>query len=947
MNELENDAQNATTNEMKQSGHGNNQIGMFNVEGDFIINNSDKPSPTLDVKKSVDGDVVCFRNDYPQFAKVIYESGVLSWIAELFISVGSEVPERLQHLPFRIILLTAFLRSQFVEGKACGVELDMSEYTACFQSELIQSHSEIDAWSLLHLISQGTLELLSYKANDLFYRSNEMMRAMISFTTITAFFVDLYLILARYSDGYKDMIKYKTNAYLDLTDFRKHLPSHLIKIHPDIDKRRIDVEMVCDSAIVHKAAALFVNEFERALSDFEDIFSNVGFQFYYVRAKIHALASDNVTNHNFEAYTPTLIPLLAGGHLYPTNLVFIRELVQNSLDSIAVRKLVDQTEFSDTIDITMELCDDGDNVKSLTVGDNGLGMGRVEIERYLTSIGRSFYTSGDFKKMKTSYKPISSFGIGFLSCFLVSKCISIRTHKKDNIDESYELYIPNIEGCFFVEKTPVQIDIGTNIAIEIDNNITEKHVSLSSLIEYLDNHLLDIHFDVMLSWNKTSYSLNTLESNDGTQFDVFNSDIVALARNNLQQPTCKYCFIDQGVLVAQNMSRNFCRNWWNRQIKSKLDEIVLIEGTTIITAHKIVRHKIRKVGHKFFAFIPFLEGGRVQIISFRSIERTYEYPYGIFITDVPQAGMKIRNENGGILPCSGRMVFLNAGILIDSAELMSLFGQDMRLFSQDTETAYNNIIINLPPDWVELNIARDRIIGLSNSIDKKTVLRGIAEATINIFKNIITKSNGLSLVNIQEVATFVELICAELNNDKTDRDKQLLIELKKMKFWMKIEINEVCVSYCLKGDDGDKWEPKKYLANTESIRINCISHKHRTAFINKYPDYFRDFEIQLSKKRVESIDEMNNILIAKFDIPKSIAQNSVCNITTMLFTIYFLLFPNERIQTKFAKLSHCRLALEWQLIKKYSTAEFVENKCKESVSYGDVEKFITALCENT
>ena len=45
--------------------------------------------------------------------------------------------------------------------------------------------------------------------------------------------------------------------------------------------------------------------------------------------------------------------------------------------------------------------------------DRGTGMDRYKIERYFTSIGRSFYSGEEYEDLNISYKPISNFGIGF------------------------------------------------------------------------------------------------------------------------------------------------------------------------------------------------------------------------------------------------------------------------------------------------------------------------------------------------------------------------------------------------------------------------------------------------------------------------------------------------------------------------------------------------------
>lgn len=60
---------------------------------------------------------------------------------------------------------------------------------------------------------------------------------------------------------------------------------------------------------------------------------------------------NTLDNYNFEAYIPTLIPLLTGDNIYSSKSVFARELIQNSIDAISVREAKDKSEFSKEISI--------------------------------------------------------------------------------------------------------------------------------------------------------------------------------------------------------------------------------------------------------------------------------------------------------------------------------------------------------------------------------------------------------------------------------------------------------------------------------------------------------------------------------------------------------------------------------------------------------------------
>lgn len=115
--------------------------------------------------------------------------------------------------------------------------------------------------------------------------------------------------------------------------------------------------------------------------------------------------------------------LLMGENLYTDKKCALRELIQNSLDAVLLKKEIYKNEnsgYEPLIKITYS-----DN--EVVVQDNGIGMTDSEIEDYFLNIGHSFYRSNDFKNLSVNYKPISHYGIGFLSSFLLSGSITVKT----------------------------------------------------------------------------------------------------------------------------------------------------------------------------------------------------------------------------------------------------------------------------------------------------------------------------------------------------------------------------------------------------------------------------------------------------------------------------------------------------------------------------------------
>ena len=113
-----------------------------------------------------------------------------------------------------------------------------------------------------------------------------------------------------------------------------------------------------------------------------------------------------------------MIDILAN-HLYSTPEVFIRELLQNGIDAISARK----KQQSDLRDAHLRIkVDPG---RQLVFTDSGAGLTRDEIHQFLAVIGQSSKRDLETGRVYEDY--IGRFGIGLLSCFMVSDEILVHT----------------------------------------------------------------------------------------------------------------------------------------------------------------------------------------------------------------------------------------------------------------------------------------------------------------------------------------------------------------------------------------------------------------------------------------------------------------------------------------------------------------------------------------
>lgn len=167
--------------------------------------------------------------------------------------------------------------------------------------------------------------------------------------------------------------------------------------------------------------------------------------------------------------------------------VFLRELLQNSIDAIRTRLALDRQDThpakisnSETFDTTIWFRakheSNGDIEFSCT--DRGIGMDEYIVRNYFAKAGVSYYRSPDFQKQRLQFEPISRFGIGILSCFMVSKALKVITRRSldactsavDCMSQNaigIEITIPDVMRQFVVKEAAKGTHVGTTISLTV------------------------------------------------------------------------------------------------------------------------------------------------------------------------------------------------------------------------------------------------------------------------------------------------------------------------------------------------------------------------------------------------------------------------------------------------------------------------------------------------
>lgn len=147
---------------------------------------------------------------------------------------------------------------------------------------------------------------------------------------------------------------------------------------------------------------------------------------------------------------------LLSHHLYSSPRVYLRELVQNAVDAITARREIDPDAPGHIRIVPADVSDDG----RLHLHDTGIGLDEHGVRTALATIGAS--TKRDALGMaRESF--LGRFGIGLLSCFLVTDEIEVHTQVAGAATSV--LWRGRDDGSFTLETRPALPEPGTHVAL--------------------------------------------------------------------------------------------------------------------------------------------------------------------------------------------------------------------------------------------------------------------------------------------------------------------------------------------------------------------------------------------------------------------------------------------------------------------------------------------------
>ncbi|PHR91898.1 MAG: HSP90 family protein [Blastopirellula sp.] len=159
------------------------------------------------------------------------------------------------------------------------------------------------------------------------------------------------------------------------------------------------------------------------------------------------------SEHHFQVDLRGMIDLLSD-HLYSGPQVYIRELLQNSVDAVTARKKI-EPDYSASIRLEV-IETDGSSPPTLVMTDDGIGLTEEEVHQFLSTIGKSTKRGIDRSDF------IGQFGIGLLSAFVVCEQVVVITRSVKPDSPSIEWKARN-DGTYTVRILEHQGEPGTQV----------------------------------------------------------------------------------------------------------------------------------------------------------------------------------------------------------------------------------------------------------------------------------------------------------------------------------------------------------------------------------------------------------------------------------------------------------------------------------------------------
>ena len=553
-----------------------------------------------------------------------------------------------------------------------------------------------------------------------------------------------------------------------------------------------------------------------------------------------------------------IMKLLMGEQLYGNKDVVIRELLQNSIDACRYRQAFEKLNniegYRPQISFVHGIKDEHD---ILEVNDNGIGMNEYIIQNFFMKIGVSYYSSKYFTKERLEYKkkgldfnPISCFGIGILSCFMLADKVVVETYRANKFIEKNNALEIEMEGPsqFFVIRQGKRNTYGTKITLFL------KKDQKFDLNEILKKYAKHVEFPIMV---KTKQILKPIELKDQgfkitTNLLEFENKIttmeIDLSKNGifdgingkiniyfLKDDFGDICFETNDIQIIGDI---FVKRWNNETLSN-----LFIEFNPFFEKEVLLRYfsdnKIKINEMSFRDVVNLFE--RYHDSSSRSTY-IHSYLFEKFLDDHYNYTMKIGSFKSKNFSCDGIFVKLpwnNLEIHLPYEFDINIIGEDKpnlrvardSVSEDETYIVLKNKIKTIIADEIYKQFLIDKI---SNTSEKRyEFFTGLCQ-DFQIFKELLKKENirrNAPILKVQKKEKIIFSSIFDIINDFSG------------------------IVYLAESSQGieliDSWENKMWINESNNLLIDLIANSSKLVFftdITLNKSYF-----ELSLKNLDSI----------------------------------------------------------------------------------------------
>ena len=205
--------------------------------------------------------------------------------------------------------------------------------------------------------------------------------------------------------------------------------------------------------------------------------------------------------------------------LYSNREIFLRELISNAsdaLDKLRFLSLSDPSLYDGDINLNIKLAVDQE-LKTITITDNGIGMSREEAIEHLGTIANSgtkaFLQHLSVEQNKDS-QLIGQFGVGFYSAFIVADKVVVESRRAGLAADQGVVWESSGEGEFTISDVKKK-DRGTKITLHLKDDAAEflSDWRLRSIVTKYSDHI---------SWPIEMLATSDKDGEPATEFETVN-----------------------------------------------------------------------------------------------------------------------------------------------------------------------------------------------------------------------------------------------------------------------------------------------------------------------------------------------------------------------------------------------------------------------------------------